>query len=91
MYLLGDLSGWKAQELLWRLLAREQLVIADIGRRGRERMAALMAKYRDLPMDLADASLIAVAEERGFARIFTLDRHFLVYRTARGRTLTILP
>ena len=34
----------------------------------------LMAKYRDLPMDLADASLVAVAERLACRRIFTLDR-----------------
>lgn len=36
-------------------------------------------------MDLADASIVALAEERGERRIFTLDRDFQIYRL-HGRT-----
>jgi predicted nucleic acid-binding protein len=43
-----------------------------------------MERYRDLPMDLADATLVALAEARGVRQIFTLDREFHVYRL-RGR------
>lgn len=39
-------------------------------------MRSLMEKYRDTPMDLADASLVALAETRGLKRIFTLDSDF---------------
>ncbi len=35
-------------------------------------------------MDLADATLVALAEERGDRRIFTLDTDFHIYRL-RGR------
>ena len=41
-----------------------------------ERMRALMRKYSDSPMDLADASLVAAAERLSVRRVFTLDRHF---------------
>jgi predicted nucleic acid-binding protein len=34
----------------------------------------LMQKYRDLPMDLADASLVVAAEELGSGRILSTDR-----------------
>jgi hypothetical protein len=45
----------------------------------------LMELYRDHPMDLADASLVAAAESLGTRRIFTLDRSdFLTYRVRRG-------
>ena len=43
-----------------------------------------MERYADLPMDLADATLVAVAEEGGIDRVFTLDSDFRVYRL-RGR------
>jgi predicted nucleic acid-binding protein len=42
-------------------------------------------------MDLADASLVAVAEEPRLDRIFTLDADFRVYRLQRERSFTILP
>ena len=50
------------------------------------RMTTLMHKYRDRPMDLADASLVVLAEERGLKEIFTLARaDFTMYRI-HGRT-----
>jgi uncharacterized protein len=45
------------------------------------RVAELMGKYRDLPMDLADASLVILAEELGCGRILSTDeRDFRTYR-----------
>ena len=46
-----------------------------------ERMVQLMARYASLPMDLADASLVLLAEELGHGRILTTDaRDFGAYR-----------
>ena len=51
-----------------------------------------MEKYRDLPMDLADAALVRVAERDDITRIFTLDRrHFSIYRPGRRRRFAVLP
>ncbi|MDE2732842.1 MAG: hypothetical protein OXI72_00505 [Gemmatimonadota bacterium] len=45
-----------------------------------------MAQYRDAPMDFADASLVAVAENRNLRTIFTIDRKdFAIYRIKRDR------
>ena len=56
------------------------------------RMRELMLKYRDLPMDLADAGLVRVAERERLRRIFTLDRRdFQVYRPSRIGRFAILP
>jgi uncharacterized protein len=45
------------------------------------RIEALMVKYRDLPMDLADASLVVLAEHLGSGRILSTDqRDFRTYR-----------
>jgi uncharacterized protein len=44
-------------------------------------MQELMWQYRDLPMDLADAALVRVAERERCRRIFTIDRRdFQLYR-----------
>lgn len=44
-------------------------------------VAQLMRKYRDLPMDYADASLVLLAEHLGHGRILTTDqRDFGTYR-----------
>lgn len=45
------------------------------------RVESLMDKYRELPMDLADASLVILAEELGTGRILSTDRRdFRAYR-----------
>lgn len=46
-----------------------------------KRITELMQKYADLPMDLADASLVILAEELGHGRILSTDmRDFQTYR-----------
>ena len=50
-----------------------------------------MGKYRDKPMDLADASIAAAAEQLGTRRVFTLDSDFRVYRLADGSSFEIVP
>jgi predicted nucleic acid-binding protein len=55
-------------------------------------MRELMEKYRGLPMDLADAALVRVAEREALTEIFTLDRrNFRTYRAGRRRSFSILP
>ena len=49
-----------------------------------------MAQYQGTPMDLADASLIAVAESLGFHRVFSFDRDFFIYRLADGSALEVI-
>jgi hypothetical protein len=45
------------------------------------RMQALMKRYAELPMDLADASLVVLAEHLGHGRILSTDqRDFHTYR-----------
>jgi predicted nucleic acid-binding protein len=45
------------------------------------RLRSLMHKYRDLPMDLADASLVVLAEQLEEGRILSTDeRDFRAYR-----------
>ena len=47
-----------------------------------------MRQYGDLPMDLADASLLWVAQEQGLRRIATLDRRDCgIYRLPGGESL----
>jgi hypothetical protein len=47
----------------------------------------LMERYADRPMDFADASLVAAAEQLRTTRVFTLDRNdFSAYRARIGRS-----
>jgi uncharacterized protein len=91
MDLLGAGSGWRGQEPLWRMVRGGQLVLADMTATMLVRMPALMEQYTDLPMDLADASLVALAEEQRLGRVFTLDTDFRVYRLPGGQAFDLVP
>jgi hypothetical protein len=57
-----------------------------------ERCRARINRYANVPMDCADASLVALAEELDVGRIFTLDRRgFVTYRWRKTRRFTLVP
>jgi len=90
MYLLG--FSWRAQDALWELVETEAVRILSLDHSDLPRMRQLMRQYRDLPMDLAAAALVRVAERERLRRVFTLDRRdFEVYRPARLGRFSILP
>jgi predicted nucleic acid-binding protein len=90
MYLLR--RSWPAQSALWKMVQREAIGIMPLTVDDAWRMHELMEKYQDLPMDLADAALVRVAERENVRRIFTLDRRdFSVYRPQGVGRFNILP
>lgn len=90
MYLLN--FSWRAQDALWELVSEEIIRLLPVEVDDHCRMRDLMKKYRMLPMDLADAALVAVAERERIRRIFTIDRRdFSIYRPAKLGKFTILP
>lgn len=91
MYLLGRAAGWSGQRALWRLIQSEDLIVVAPSATSTARAARLMETYADRPMDLADATLVALAEERGTDRVFTLDSDFHVYRFKGRRRFEVLP
>jgi uncharacterized protein len=81
MYLTQQRLGWYAAEKLLEIVNRGDIVVQHINLTDFQRIAVLMKKYLDLPMDFADATLVAVAERLNCKRIFTIDtRDFHVYR-----------
>lgn len=91
MYLLSRVGGQTGRDALWKLTLAGHLVVADLSRPATERSSRLMTKYADLPMDLADATLVALAEERGDRRIFTLDSDFQIYRIHGRQRFEVIP
>jgi uncharacterized protein len=90
MYLLSDSP--KAQEALWEMIQRGALQLLPLDSSDAPRIRELMRKYANRPMDLADASLIRVAEREGLRKIFTIDRRdFSVYRIHNRLRPTFLP
>ena len=90
LYLLN--FSWDAQNALWEMIQAGAVEILPLGTDDVARMRDLMRKYRDLPMDLADAALVRVAERERLRRIFTLDRRdFQIYRPSRIGRFAVLP
>ncbi|MFN2462712.1 MAG: type II toxin-antitoxin system VapC family toxin, partial [Candidatus Dormibacteria bacterium] len=75
MFLVRKKLGWPGEAALWEMVERATLLLMDLDLSGRARAARLMETYRDLPMSLADASLVATAEVLQVDTVFTLDSH----------------
>jgi hypothetical protein len=79
LYLLGKLGGPRGQDQLLQFVETRFVTICALESHSVTRMRALMNKYRDHPMDFADASLVVAAELLSDRKIFTLDQHFRTY------------
>jgi predicted nucleic acid-binding protein len=89
-YLLN--FSWEVQDSLWLFVQRGGIDIYPLEKELLHRCRELMKQYRDLPMDLADATLVAVADVLEVPRIFTLDdRDFSTYRFKQKRRFSIIP
>ena len=91
MHLLQRYGGYRYQAALWSMHFRGQLALHQLTRAETTWVAELMEQYRDTPMDLADASLVAVAESRSLRPAFTVDRQFYIYRLNDGSALGVVP
>lgn len=90
MYLLS--FSWRAQEALWEIIETGVVQILVLDQSDASAMKKLMEKYRDLPMDMADAALVHAADRESIRRVLTLDqRDFGVYRLPRKGRFTLLP
>lgn len=90
MYLALHRGGWVMQKHLGQLLLNKLLTIYEIEENDYIRLFGLMEKYFDRPMDLADATLVLVAEKTGYHQILTLDSDFLFYRIDNQDTFDII-
>lgn len=91
MVLLSRAGGQTGRDALWKLSLSGRLEVADLSRPAIERSARLMAKYADRPMDLADATLVALAEERADRRMLTLDSDFDIYHLHGRQRFEVIP
>ena len=78
----------RSQIRLLRWAAAGGLSVVELAETALAEIADWKEKYRDQPMDLADASLLWVAEQTGITEVLTIDlRGFSVYRLANGKVL----
>jgi predicted nucleic acid-binding protein len=85
-YLFLDRLGGEAEQKFMQSFASGGFEVFDLTREHAPTIARYMRKYADLPMDLADASLLILAEHLGHGRILSTDgRDFGTYRWKRHK------
>ncbi|MGB3589254.1 MAG: pilus assembly protein [Tunicatimonas sp.] len=76
-----------AQVNLLTWMQRGGLQISDLDQTHLVRLIELSQQFSDVPMDLADASLIVASEKYGIREIASIDSDFYVYRDIRNQFL----
>lgn len=90
MYLLN--FSTLAQELCLEFIESGAVEIYAAQATHIRRIHQLMRDYADLPMDFADASLVALAEEKAVTTIFTLDhKDFRIYTPKHSKRFQLIP
>ena len=90
LYLVGP--RWRDQRNAFEFVLRGAFQLVPQSPKSLQRAAELMEKYRNVPMDFADATLVILGEELETDWAFTLDRRgFSTYRMNRNRAFQIVP
>jgi predicted nucleic acid-binding protein len=87
-FLVSRIDG--GHEAVFKLLAREILVLAFDLSKEVDPLQRLIRKFADVPMSLADACLVRMTELDASAIVVTLDSHFRIYRRNRRQTIPAL-
>ena len=88
LHLLSDLSP--SVDALARLYSDGILRVDFDFRAQAPAIWRLVQKYRDLPMDLADACLVRMSELHTDCMIWTTDSHFRIYRRHGRQNIPLL-
>lgn len=75
---------------LFTLLERGVLRVALSVEDEQADLRALIRRYRNRPMSLADACLVRLSEIHTGARVFTLDSDFRIYRRHGNKVIPVL-
>lgn len=85
-YMLSYHPSVQQRFLTW--VSRGALNFLPIAQNEIDRILQLSIKHQDVPMDLADASLVVVGEREKIKSILTIDSDFHIYRNIRNEYLT---
>ncbi|MGI8756900.1 MAG: type II toxin-antitoxin system VapC family toxin [Acidimicrobiales bacterium] len=84
--------GTSAETTFYTSIVNGEILIEDLTIRDWARIAELVGSYRDLGLDAADASVIAIAERHHQTTIATLDyRDFRVVRPDHCEAFELIP
>ena len=80
------------KEETWRFIRSGAVLLTSIQHSELSAIHVLMARYADLPMDFADATLVYLAARESVETVLTVDQpDFSVYRLAGKRRFRVLP
>ena len=90
LYLLNFSA--KAQSAAFDFVLNGAITIVASDLESLRKAKKLMAKYSDVPMDYADATLVCLADDLSIPHVVTFDvRGFGIYRLSLKRPFIILP
>ncbi|HVT30500.1 MAG TPA: hypothetical protein VHE81_20995 [Lacipirellulaceae bacterium] len=89
--MLGRVAGISAQNMLWSYLANGLVKLHLPGNDEWTHISNLMNQYADLPLDMADASLVSAAEALGDFRLFSIDASMRAVRIAGRNFFDVVP
>ncbi len=79
-------------ERAWKFVLSGAVMVKPCADSDLSALRALMAQYKNRPMDFADATLVHLAGRESITTIFTVDRDdFETYRIGGRKRFTILP
>ncbi len=91
-YLIGTRVGPRAELTFAEAFAKGDLFMEPVEPSDWDRIVELMTQYIDLPLGMADASIVALAERLEVKELATLDRrHFSVVRPNHVDAFRLLP
>lgn len=91
-YLILDRLGLEVELAFLEDLAAGTFLVECLSRDELRKARAVVERYGDLRLGLADASLVVLAERYGTRRILSFDeRAFRVVSPLQGGTFTVLP
>lgn len=90
LHLVGP--QWRPQKICLEFLLRGAFLLVPSSQATLKRVSVLMERYCNVPMDFADATLVALGEELGTDIVFTLDhRGFSTYRLNQRKAFQLVP
>jgi uncharacterized protein len=85
-------AGVRDLEAAWSFIRSGAITVAPVSDDDLGPVRALMTRYRDRPMDFADATLVHLAQRESLTEIFTIDHDdFETYRIDGRRRFRVVP
>jgi predicted nucleic acid-binding protein len=89
-HLVGD--NRREMQTAWEFVRSGALTVASLADGDLSDLEELMGRYHDRPMDLADATLVHIAQRESLSTVYTIDHDdFETYRIGGRKRFRIMP